>query len=148
MSPTLVRILVVEDFIPFRSFLKSLLQQKPEWQVVAEVLDGLEAVQKAKELSPDLILLDIGLPNLNGIDAARRIREIAPESRILFVTQESSMDVVKEALALGARGYVLKAKAGSELLAAVETVLRGEQFVSSGLNGRGDFPGAEDPEER
>jgi DNA-binding NarL/FixJ family response regulator len=132
-----IRILVVEDFIPFRSFLRSLLQQRPEWQVVAEVLDGLQAVQKAKELSPDLILLDIGLPNLNGIEAARQIREIAPKSRILFVSQESSADVVHEALALGAYGYVLKLNAASELSAAVEAVLKGTRFVSSGLDGHG-----------
>jgi DNA-binding NarL/FixJ family response regulator len=143
LSPTLVRILVVEDFIPFRSFLTSLLQQRLEWQVVAEALDGLEAVQKAKELSPDLILLDIGLPNLNGIEAARQIREIAPKSRILFVSQESSTDVVQEALALGAHGYVLKLNAASELSAAVESVLKGKRFVSSGLNGLGSS-GAED----
>ena len=135
MSPTLIRILVAEDFIPFRHFLTGLLQQRPEWQVVAEVLDGLQTVQKAKELSPDLILLDIGLPRLNGIEAARQIRQLAPKSRIVFVTQESSADVVQEALALGAHGYVLKLNAASELSAAIDAVLKGKRFVSSGLNG-------------
>jgi DNA-binding NarL/FixJ family response regulator len=141
LSPTLVRILVVEDFIPFRSFLTSLLQQRPEWLVVAEVLDGVQAVQKAKELSPDLILLDIGLPNLNGIEAARQILEIAPKSRILFVSQESSADMVQEALALGAHGYILKLNAASELSAAVEAVLKGKRFVSSALDGHGSSDG-------
>jgi DNA-binding NarL/FixJ family response regulator len=135
LGPTVVRILVVEDFIPFRSFLTSLLQQRPEWRVVAEVLDGLEAVQKAKELSPDLILLDIGLPKLNGIEVARQIRQIAPKSRILFVSQESSAHVVQEALALGAQ----KLNAASELSAAVEAVLKGTRFVSSGLDGHGSL---------
>jgi DNA-binding NarL/FixJ family response regulator len=147
LSRTLVRVLVVEDFIRFRSFLTSLLQQRPEWMVVvAEVSDGLEAVQKVKELSPDLILLDIGLPAMNGIEAARQFREIAPKSRILFVSQESSADVVQEALALG-HGYVLKLDAESELLGAVESVLKGKRFVSSGLDGKGS-PGAEDLDPR
>jgi DNA-binding NarL/FixJ family response regulator len=93
-------------------------------------LDGFEAVRKAAELQPDLILLDIGLPFLNGIEAARQIRKLAPESKIIFVTQESSADVVEEALSSGAMGYVVKAEAASELLAAVEAVCQGRQFVS------------------
>jgi DNA-binding NarL/FixJ family response regulator len=114
-----VRVLVVEDYEPFLRFIHSTLEQRPELQVICEVSDGLEAVQKAEELQPDLIVLDIGLPTLNGIEAARRIRKLSPESKILFVSQESSTDVVQEALSLGALGYVVKARAGSELLAAV-----------------------------
>jgi DNA-binding NarL/FixJ family response regulator len=129
------RILVVDDYEPFRRFICSTLRTRPETQIVGEVSDGLEAVHKAEELRPDLIVLDIGLPTLNGIEAARQIRKIAPEYKILFVSQESSADVVQEALALGALGYVVKAHAGSELLAAVEAVLQGRQFVSSGLSG-------------
>ena len=91
-------------------------------QVVCEVSNGLEAVQKAVELRPDLILLDIGLPGLNGIEAARQIRKLVPESKIIFLTQESSPDVVQEAFKLGAWGYVVKANAASDLLAAVEAV--------------------------
>ena len=130
-----VRVLVVDDFEPFQRYVRSKLQERPELQVICEVADGLEAVQKAEELQPDLILLDIGLPTLNGIEAARRIRKLSPESKILFVSQEPSADVVQKALSLGAAGYVLKAQAGSELLAAVETVHQGKQFVSSGLAG-------------
>jgi DNA-binding NarL/FixJ family response regulator len=129
------RILVVEDYEPFRRFICSTLSKEPGFQV-CEVADGLEAVKKAQELKPELILLDIGLPSLNGIDAARRIRKLLPESKILFVSQESSADVVQEALASGAMGYVVKVHAGSELLPAVEAVLQGRQFVSSGLSGR------------
>lgn len=92
--------------------------------------DGLEAVQKAEELRPDLILLDIGLPTLNGIEVARRIRKLSPESKIIFVSQESSADVVQAALALGAQGYVVKAQAATDLVAAVEAVLAGKTFVS------------------
>ena len=129
------RVLVVEDFEPFRRLICLMLRKRPEFQIVEEVTDGLKAVQKAEELQPDLIMLDIGLPSLNGIDAARRIRKLSPKSKILFVSQESSADVVQEALALGALGYVVKVHAGSELLAAVEAVLQGRQFVSSGLSG-------------
>ncbi len=131
-----VRVLVVEDHEQFRRFICSTLGENPELQVVGIVSDGLAAVQKAEELQPDLILLDIGLPTLSGIEAAARIRKLSPESKIIFLTQESSADVVREALNLGARGYVVKANAGSELLAAVEAVRRGREFVSKGLSGR------------
>ncbi len=131
-----VRVLVVEDFEPFRQFIASTLQKKPELQVICEVSDGLEAVQKANELQPDLIVLDIGLPTINGIEAARRIRKLSPESKILFMSQESSADAVQAALGLGAQGYVVKAHAGSELLTAVEAVLQGNQFVGTGLSGQ------------
>lgn len=128
----LVRILVVEDFQAFRSFLCSMFSKTPELQVICEVSDGLEAVRKAEEMQPDLILLDIGLPGLNGIEAARQIRKLAPQSKILFVSQESSSDVIEEALNLGAMGYVIKAHAASELLAAVKEVREDRVFVSSG----------------
>jgi len=130
-----VRILVVDDYGPWRRFVSTTLQKQPKLQVIGEAVDGMEAVQKAEELQPDLIVLDIGLPSLNGIEAARRIRKLSPESKILFISQESSSDLVQEALALGALGYVVKAHAGSELLAAVEAVLEGRQFVSRGLSG-------------
>ena len=99
--------------------------------------DGLEAVKKAEELKPDLILLDIGLPTLNGIATARLIRKLAPKSKIICVTTECSADVAQEALNLGAWGYVVKAMAGADLLAALEVVFSGRQFVSSAL---GDLP--------
>jgi len=102
----------------------------PDLQVIGEVSDGLEAVQKSAELQPDLVLLDIGLPSLNGIEAARQIRKLVPELKIIFLTQESSADVVQEALSLGARGYVVKGMAASKLLTAVEAVLQGKTFVS------------------
>jgi DNA-binding NarL/FixJ family response regulator len=130
-----VRVLVVEDYPPFRRFVRSTLEKGPEWQIVCEVSDGLEAVNKAEELQPDLILLDVGLPSLSGIEAARQIRKLSPESKILFLSQESSVDMVQEALRLGALGYVDKTHAGVELLAAVEAVCQGRQFVSAGLAG-------------
>jgi DNA-binding NarL/FixJ family response regulator len=131
MSPSTVRVLVVDDYEPFRQFIRSTLLKKPTLQIVGEASDGLEAVQKAEELKPDLILLDIGLPTLNGIEVARRLRTLAPESKIIFVSQESSLDVMQSALSSGAWGYVVKAKAESDLLAAVKAVLLGKHFISS-----------------
>jgi DNA-binding NarL/FixJ family response regulator len=124
-----LRVLVVEDFTPFRRVICSILGKKSDLQVICEVSDGLEAVQKAQDLQPDLILLDIGLPGLNGIEAARRIRKVAPDSKIIFLSQETSPDVMREALSLGAWGYVGKTRAGSELLHAVEAVIAEKQFV-------------------
>ena len=129
-----LRILLVEDYQPFRRFVCSALQEVPGLQIVGEVSDGLEATQQAERLQPDLILLDIGLPTLDGIEAARRILKIIPECKILFVSQESSADVVREAFNSGALGYVLKAHAGSELLPAVEAVRLGRQFISLGFS--------------
>jgi DNA-binding NarL/FixJ family response regulator len=131
MSP--IRVLVVEDFRPFRELISSILEDMPGFQIIGEVSDGLDAVLQAAALKPDLILLDIGLPTLSGIAAARQIRELAPESRIIFVSQESSPGVVLETLNLGARGYVVKTRAASDLLATIEAVIEGRQFVSSGL---------------
>ena len=125
----LIRVLIVDDFENWRRQVHSLLQARPAWQVIAEASDGSEAVQKAEELKPDLILLDIGLPKLNGIEAARRIRQRSPSSKIIFLSQNSELDVVREAVGTGAFGYVLKTDAGSELLPAMDAVLRGKQFV-------------------
>ncbi len=124
----------MEDYEPFRRFVCSTLRKTPELQIVCQASDGLEAVHKADELQPDLILLDVGLPTLNGIEAARRIRKVSPKSKILFLSQEFSADVVQEALSLGALGYVHKPHAESELLAAVGAVRQGRRFVSAGLD--------------
>jgi DNA-binding NarL/FixJ family response regulator len=136
METSSVRVLVVDDYEPFRRFVCSTLGKKPEFQIVGETSDGLDAARRAEELQPDLIVLDLGLPTLNGIEAARRMRKLSPKSKILFLSQESSADVVQEALRLGALGYVAKAHAGIDLLAAVEAVCQGRRFVSAGLAGR------------
>jgi DNA-binding NarL/FixJ family response regulator len=129
----LSRILIVEDFPAFRQAIRLELQQRAEFQVIGEARDGLEAVHLAQELQPDLILMDIGLPTLNGIEAARKIRVLAPEARLIFVSQESSPELVEETLRLGAQGYVHKPHAGTDLLSAIDAVLDGRRFVSDGL---------------
>jgi CheY-like chemotaxis protein len=125
-----IRVMVVEDFDVFRRFVCSKLEQRPELRVICEVTDGLEAVQKAEELRPDVILLDVSLPTLNGFQAARRIRNLAPESKIIFSSQDISPNIIQEALMLGAWGYIYKSRAGTHLLQAFDAVLSGKKFVS------------------
>jgi DNA-binding NarL/FixJ family response regulator len=131
-SMSSVRILVVDDFEPFRQFIISTLQRMPELQVIAAASDGLEAVRMAEELNPDLILLDIGLPRLNGIEAAHRISRLLPDAKILFLSQDNDPDVVAAALSDGAEGYIHKLDVAKELLPAVEAALRRKQFISAG----------------
>jgi DNA-binding NarL/FixJ family response regulator len=129
---SLVSILLVDDYVPWRRYVTSRLQKQPELQVVCEVSDGLEAIEQIAKLQPDLILLDIGLPSLNGIEVTRRIRDLAPKSKVLIVSQYPFADVVQEAFSFGACGYIDKSDAG-ELLPAVEAVMQGKKFVSKRL---------------
>jgi DNA-binding NarL/FixJ family response regulator len=133
LSP--IRILVVDDFEGWRRQVRLLFQARPQWQIIAEMSDGSEVVQKVADLKPDLIVLDIGLPKLNGIEAARRIRHLSPNSTIVFLSLNSDPDVVRAALSLGALGYVHKTDVRSDLLPAIEAVLQGRQFVSSSIKG-------------
>lgn len=129
----LIRVLIVEDHDDYREFVSSLIQSRSEFQVISEVADGTEAVRIAAELRPDLILLDIGLPGLNGLEAARRILQRNPGSRIVFVSQEVSGDIVTEAFKIGALGYVVKIDAASDLMAALNSVFRSKKFVSRSI---------------
>lgn len=117
-----VRILVADDYAPRRHQARALLRQRPEWQIT-EACNGLEAVQKSAELRPEVVLLDIGMPFLNGIEAAKRIRASTPYSIVIFVTQDNDKDVKVAALATGAEAYLSKAEAASELLPIIETAL-------------------------
>lgn len=125
------RILIVDDFEAFRRLICSLLQERADLQVT-QASDGLEALRRAEELQPDMILLDIGLPKMSGIEVARRVASLAPGAKILFLSIESDTDLVREALTLGA-GYIHKPRVQSDLLPAIEGVLKGERFVSKGL---------------
>lgn len=137
MGKYLIRVLIVDDYEPWLHYVSTTLQKEQELQVIGEVSDGLEAVQQAQELQPDLILLDIGLPTLNGIEAARRIGEVSPASKILFVSENCSADIAEEALNTGAGGYVVKSDAAADLLPAVDAILKGKRFVSASLAAHG-----------
>jgi DNA-binding NarL/FixJ family response regulator len=127
-----VRILIVEDYEELRKFLRLTLQEKTQCLVIGEAVDGLQAVQQAKELQPDLILLDLSLPELNGMEVFRRIRKLSPHSKVVILSQDSSPEVVQGALRLGAVGYLLKSDA-NELPSALDAVLQGAVFVSTRL---------------
>jgi two-component system, NarL family, nitrate/nitrite response regulator NarL len=131
---SLVRVLVVDDFEPWQAFTVGRLEQRPDLRVIGVASNGLEAVRKAEALQPDLILLDISLPRLNGIEAARQIRKVASKSKVLFLSSNTDPDVVRAAFSAGGQGYVLKSAATGELMAGVDAVVRGEQFVSHGLD--------------
>ena len=131
----MIRVLLVEDFRPYRSFVISLLSQNLKIEV-CEAEDGLQATIQAQQLKPDMILMDIGLPKLNGLEAARQLQELVPHSKILFLSGIDDPGIVREALHTGASGYVVKSDAGSELIKAIEAVLCGEQFVSSSAKRR------------
>jgi DNA-binding NarL/FixJ family response regulator len=130
---SVARVLVVDDFAGFRHIICSMLSNRPDLLVVAEASDGLEAVCKAEELQPDLIVLDLYMPKLNGLEAARRIRTLSPKSKIMIVSMESSADDVQEALRSGAAGYVIKTKIANHLLPAIEAVLQGKCWFAAAV---------------
>ena len=126
-----IRIVIVDDFGPWRAIAGSILKREPGIQLMAEAGDGFEAVRRAIALFPDLILMDIAMPGLNGIEAARRIRETIPTCKILFFSELRSSDIVETALQIGGSGYVVKSNAGKELVPALKAVLGGERYISA-----------------
>ena len=129
----LVRVLVVDDVELWRTFVRMHLEKEPNLHVIGVAADGLDAARKAEELRPDLIVLDISLPGLNGLEVARQIRVLAARSTILFLSGQSDPDVVRHAFSAGGLGYVLKSDAARDLIAGIESVLLGRRFVSSSL---------------
>ena len=129
----MLRILIADDHEVARQGIRSLLESHAEWEVCGEARDGREAVDYASRLKPDVLLLDIGMPNLNGLDAARQILATMPEARILILTVHDSEQVVREVLAAGARGFLLKSDAGRDLLAAVEALQHRRTFFTSSV---------------
>ncbi len=125
------RILIADDHEVARKGIRSLLEDHAGWEVCGEARDGREAVEYAGKLKPDVLLLDIGMPNLNGLDAARQILATDPEARILILTVHDSEQTVREVLAVGARGFLLKSDAGRELVAAVEALQQRRTFFTS-----------------
>jgi DNA-binding NarL/FixJ family response regulator len=130
------RLLVADSFEPWRHYVSSTLQQDQSLQIVGVACDGFEAVQKAIELKPDLVLLSVGLGALRGLEAAKQIRKAVPGVKLLFATQIVDQDVMTEALRNGAHGYLWKMDAHRELLPAIRAILRGEKFISSGMKGK------------
>ena len=126
-----VRVLVVDDYAPWIQFVSTALAMKPHITIVGEARDGLTAIQKVAELKPDVVVLDIGLPDINGIQVARRIMELAPTTHILFLTEHTEQEIVRNALLTGAQGYIIKSFAARELLPALDALLLGCYFVSA-----------------
>jgi len=127
----LLKVLIADDHEVARRGIRALLEGHPEWEVTGEAKDGREAVELAAKLKPDVVLLDIGMPNLNGLDAARQILAATPDSRILIITMHDTEQVVREVLAAGARGFLLKSDAGRDLVSAVEALLHGRTFFTT-----------------
>ena len=117
-------VLVVDDFEPWRDEIRRILQARQEWKIVSEACDGLEAVRQATELQPDIVLFDLALPTLNGIDAANIIREKCPKSKIVFVTENTDSEIREAAIGTGASAYVVKTNIARDLLDAIAAALR------------------------
>jgi DNA-binding NarL/FixJ family response regulator len=128
-----VRVLLADDYEPWCRCVAALFLKHSEWRIIEEVRNGLEAVKKTQELHPDLVLMDLSLPKLGGIEAANRIRQTASATKIVFITAYQDSDAMQKVLRNEAEGYVLKWEIHRELVPAVETVLRGGKFVSARL---------------
>jgi DNA-binding NarL/FixJ family response regulator len=126
-----LRLLIADDHEIVRKGLRTLLEAQPGWQVAAEASDGREAVEKAKEIKPDVTVLDIGMPSLNGLEAARQMIKNDARAKILILTMHESDPLIREVLDAGARGYVLKSDAGRDLVTAVNAVRSNKTFFTA-----------------
>lgn len=138
LQTSYVRILHVDDSADWQILVQTQLRQHPTLRIIGCASDGMEAILKADQLQPDLVLLDIEMPRLNGVDAARQIQKVAPGSAILFLSQNTDSELIMEALETGAQGFVLKSEAMRDLLEGIAAVLRGERFLSRELT-QGDY---------
>jgi DNA-binding NarL/FixJ family response regulator len=129
----LVRILVVDDLRYWQDFIRVCFEKRPDLDILGVASSGLEAIQRAGDLQPDLILLDLSLPGMNGIQVAERIRQLVPKAKILFLTGESDPEIVRDAFRAGGDGYILKWDVAEELIIGMETVLLGQRFTSRGI---------------
>lgn len=125
-----VRLLIADDHSIVRRGLRALLESQPGWEVCGEAVDAREAIEKAKQLRPDVVIMDISMPGLNGLEATRRIIRSAPQIQVLVLTVHDSPEIIDRALAAGARGYVLKSDADRDLVAAVEAVRQRKSFFT------------------
>jgi DNA-binding NarL/FixJ family response regulator len=130
---TATKVLVADDHAILRQGIRSLLESRLGWQVVGEAVNGREAVEKAIQLRPDIVLLDITMPELGGVEATRQILKAVPETEVLILTMHESEKTMREVLQAGARGYVLKSDAPADLLAAIEALRKHKYFVTSSL---------------
>ena len=131
-----LRVLLADDHALLRDGLRALLEQQPNLEIVAEAGNGREAVRRAEETRPDVVLMDIAMPDLNGLDATRQIRRLLPETKVLILSMYEDQEYIYELLRAGASGYLLKGSASAELLTAIEVVARGECFLSPSVAGR------------
>jgi DNA-binding NarL/FixJ family response regulator len=127
----MLRILIADDHELARNGIRAVLETHPGWEVCGEAKDGRESVELAAATNPDVVLLDIGMPNLNGLEAARQILAVAPDTAILILTMHDSDNVIREVLRAGARGFILKTDAGRDLVAAVEALQRQRTFFTT-----------------
>ena len=142
---SVVQILVVDDSLPWQRFVQSHLEAAPGLKVITVAADGSEGVQKANEIQPDVVLMDVSLPGMNGIEATRQIRKISPDSKILFLSMLDELNVIQAAFEAGGSGYVLKWDAGRDLIPAIGAILLGQRFVSYSLTG---WHGSSNPESK
>lgn len=126
-----VQILLADDHEVVRKGLRALLEAQPGWNVIAEAVDGREAVEKAKDMRPDIAIVDIGMPCLNGLEATRQIVKKAPRTRVLVLTMHDTNPLIQQVVKAGARGYVLKSDVASDLVSAVEALCRDQTFFTS-----------------
>ena len=124
------RILIADDHDIVRKGLRALVQEEPSWRIVADVQDGRSAVAKTQELKPDIAILDIGMPSLNGLDATRQIVKVNPDTKVLILTMHDSEELIHNVVNAGARGYLMKSDAGRDLVAAVRALLSGQSFFT------------------